>query len=241
VFRQSQQSAIVRNAHRILHGADLEDAPGPAGGLSDFYVVVKEEPEEVLAVLERLLKERIPRRFRLDPRRDVQVLSPMYRGILGTDHLNERLQELLNPGGERIAAGGGRFRVGDKVMQVRNDYDKEVFNGDVGVVSAWDADEKTLLVSFDGRMVLYPATDLNELVLAYAVSVHKSQGSEYPAVVIPLHTQHYVMLQRNLFYTGVTRGRRLVVVVGNRRGIGRAIRNDEQRHRWTRLRERLLN
>lgn len=242
VFRQSQQSAIVRNAHRILHGADLEDgAPDPAGALSDFYVVVKEEPEEVLAVVERLLKERIPQRFGLDPRRDVQVLSPMYRGILGTDHLNERLQELLNPHGEKVAAGGGRFRVGDKVMQVRNDYDKEVFNGDVGVVSAWDAGEKALLVAFDGRAVVYPSTDLHELVLAYAVSVHKSQGSEYPAVVIPLHTQHFVMLQRNLFYTGVTRGRRLVVVVGNRRGIGRAIRNDEQRHRWTRLRERLID
>ena len=237
VFRQSQQSAIVRNAHRILHGVGLEESA--AGASSDFYVVEKEDPEEVLDVIERMLTRRIPERFGFDPRREVQVLAPMYRGLLGTDHLNTRLQELLNPRGETVSASGGRFRVGDKVMQVRNDYDKDVFNGDVGEVVAWDAQEKALAVSFDGRPVLYPSSDLHELVLAYAVSVHKSQGSEYPAVIVSLHTQHYVMLQRNLFYTAVTRGRRLVVVVGNRRGIGRAIRNDEMRHRWTRLADRL--
>ena len=237
IFRQSQESAIVRNAHRILSGEDLE--PPAPGAKSDFYFIEKEAPEDVLAIVRRLLGERIPEGFGFDPILDVQVLAPMYRGILGTDHLNEQLQALLNPEGRKVSFSGGRFRVGDRVMQIRNDYDKDVFNGDVGLVRRFDPEAKTMVVAFDGRLVEYTSADLHELVLAYAVSVHKSQGSEYPAVVLPVHTQHYVMLQRNLLYTGVTRGKKLVVLVGNRRGLQRAIRNDQMTRRWTRLAERL--
>jgi exodeoxyribonuclease V alpha subunit len=237
IFRQSQESAIVRNAHRILQGRELEALDETAG--SDFFFIEKEDPEDILDALRRVVGRRIPERFGLDPLGDVQVLAPMYRGLLGTDNLNHELQALLNPNGAPIPFGGARFRVGDKVMQIRNDYDKDVFNGDVGLVRDFDAALKTVTVAMEGRDVVYEAPDLSELVPAYAVTVHKSQGSEYPAVVVPLHTQHYMMLQRNLLYTAVTRGRRLVVLVGSRRAVRLAISNNEMTRRFTCLAARL--
>jgi exodeoxyribonuclease V alpha subunit len=237
IFRQAQASLIITNAHRINQG-ELPQEP-PADALADFYFIEKEEPEAILAALKTLVKERIPRRFGLHPVDEVQVLVPMNRGLIGTASLNAALQEHLNPSGEELARGSRTFRVGDKVMQVRNNYELGVFNGDIGRVEAIDQEEQALVVRYDGRQVAYAWADLDELVLAYATSVHKSQGSEYPCVVLPLHTQHYTLLQRNLLYTGVTRGRKLVVLVGSRKALGIAVRNGETQKRFTRLASRL--
>jgi exodeoxyribonuclease V alpha subunit len=183
---------------------------------------------------------RMPRRFGLDPIRDVQVLCPMNRGGVGARSLNIELQAALNPAGElKVERFGWTFAPGDKVMQIENDYDKEVYNGDIGFVADVEPEEGELTVSFDGRSVAYSFGELDALVPAYAASIHKSQGSEYPAVVIPVMTQHYAMLQRNLLYTGVTRGKRLVVLVGQKTAIGIAVRNVSGRRRWSKLAERL--
>ncbi len=185
-----------------------------------------------------VITSRIPRRFGLDPVRDVQVLCPMNRGSLGARTLNIELQQALNPPGERrVERFGWTFCPGDKVMQVANDYERDVFNGDLGIISAIDMEEGTLSVSFEGRAVEYGFGELDELVLAYATTIHKAQGSEYPVVVIPLATQHYAMLARNLLYTGVTRGKRLVVLVGQRKALAMAVRNGNARRRWSKLRE----
>jgi len=237
IFRQAQASLIITNAHRINQG-ELPQVP-PADALADFYFVEKEEPEAILAAIKTLVKERIPRRFGLHPVDEVQVLVPMNRGLIGTANLNAVLQEHLNPSGEELARGHRTFRVGDKVMQVRNNYELGVFNGDIGRVELIDKEEQALVVRFDGRPVAYASTELDELVLAYATSVHKSQGSEYPCVVLPLHTQHYALLQRNLLYTGVTRGKKLVVLVGSKKALGIAVRNGEFQKRYTRLAARL--
>ena len=187
-----------------------------------------------------IVQERIPKRFGLDPIRDIQVLCPMNRGGLGARSLNIELQNVLNPPGEvRIERFGWTFCPGDKVMQIENDYDKEVYNGDLGVVSRIDIEESELTVDFDSREVIYGFAELDELVLAYATTIHKSQGSEYPAVVIPLTPQHYVMLQRNLIYTGVTRGKRLVVLIGQRKALAIAVKGTQTR-RWSKLREWLM-
>src|SRR5438128_6332839 len=200
----------------------------------DFYFVDAADPEEGVRKLLAIVRERIPKRFGFDPIRDIQVLCPMNRGGLGARSLNIELQKELNPHGEiRIERFGWTFCPGDKVMQVENNYDKEVYNGDLGVVSRLDAEEGELSVEFDGREVVYGFTELDELVLAYATTIHKSQGSEYPAVVIPITTQHYPMLQRNLVYTGVTRGKRLVVLVGERRALAMAIRAGGGKRRWS--------
>jgi exodeoxyribonuclease V alpha subunit len=234
VFRQAAESGIVANAHRVNAGRPPESAPaGP--GPSDFHVVRAEDPERALELTVHLVCERIPKAYGLDPIEDVQVLAPMYKGSLGCDALNARLRARLNPGG----AGGLRgLRPGDKVMQVRNDYDKEVFNGDIGRVV--QALPDGLVVEVDGRRVAYDAKDADELQLAYAVTVHKSQGSEYPAVVMVLHGQHHVMLARNLLYTAITRGKKLVVLVGSLPAMARAARNDRRATRHGRLRERLV-
>jgi exodeoxyribonuclease V alpha subunit len=188
-----------------------------------------------------VVAERIPARFGLDPVRDVQVLCPMNRGGLGARSLNVELQKALNPPGElRVERFGWTFCPGDKVMQVANDYDREVYNGDLGVISAMDMEEGELTVRFEGREVVYGFGELDELVLAYATTIHKAQGSEYPAVVIPLTTQHYTMLARNLLYTGVTRGKRLVVLIGQRRALAIAVKNRNTRRRWSKLREWML-
>lgn len=201
------------------------------------FFVEAEDAERALQRLLQVVSERIPQRFGLDPVRDVQVLCPMNRGGLGAQALNQALQRLLNPhGAPAIERYGQRFAVGDKVMQIENDYDKEVYNGDLGVVRAIAVEEETMTVEFDGRPVTFDFGDLDRVVLAYATTVHKAQGSEYPAVVIPVTTQHYPMLQRHLLYTGVTRGKRLVVLVGQTRALAIAVRGKQTRRRWSQLR-----
>ncbi len=239
VFRQAAASQVIVNAHRINAGRmpELQAREG-----SDFFFVEAAEPEDGVRKLLTVVCERIPARFGLDPVRDVQVLCPMNRGSLGARALNVALQQALNPPGAlRVERFGWTFGPGDKVMQVTNDYDRDVFNGDLGVITGLDADEGELTVRFDAREVVYGFGELDELVLAYATTIHKSQGSEYPAVVIPLTTQHYAMLARNLLYTGVTRGKRLVVLVGQRRALALAVRNQGGRRRWSKLREWLTS
>ena len=238
VFRQDSAGLIVTNAHRVLAG-ELPMLQGEEGRPNDFFFIERDDPEELVETLRRLVAERIPARFGRDPRREVQVLAPMRRGRLGATSLNQELQALLNPDGAEVPGSRGRLRVGDRVMQVRNDYELEVFNGDLGLVEGVDEETGDVLVRFDERTVRYLAGELDPLELAYACSIHKSQGSEYPCVVVVLHTQHYVMLQRNLLYTALTRGKRLVVLLGNRRAIARAVGNAATRQRWTRLADRL--
>lgn len=236
IFRQAEQSLIVTNAHRINRGElpRIENRDG-----SDFFVLAEDDPERILATLKGLVSERLPRKYGLDPVRDIQVLTPMHRGLLGAGNLNQELQGLLNPGGPALQRGGRTLRRGDKVMQIRNNYDLDVFNGDVGQVEAIEETDQLVQVRFDERRVSYTFSELDELVHAYACTVHKSQGSEYPCVVLPLHTQHFTLLQRNLLYTAVTRGKRLVVVVGSRRALAIAVRNGSTKERHTRLAERL--
>ncbi|NHO33532.1 SF1B family DNA helicase RecD2 [Acetobacter fallax] len=238
VFRQAAQSRIITNAHRINEGRmpELSVEEG-----SDFYFVEAAKPEIGLRKLLAVVKDRVPARFGLDPVRDVQVLCPMNRGGLGARSLNVELQQALNPPGEmKVERFGWTYGPGDKVMQIANDYDRDVFNGDLGVIDRIDIEEGEMTVSFDGREVIYGFGELDELMLAYATTIHKSQGSEYPAVVIPLVTQHYAMLARNLLYTGVTRGRKLVVLVGQKKALAIAVRNQGARRRWSKLREWLV-
>ena len=239
IFRQEAGGYIVRNAHNINEGHRLELPEPSQHGLSDFYMLPCNEPDEVLQRLLELVTKRIPQRFHLNPLTDIQVLSPMRRASLGTDNLNAILQETLNPQGPEIERFGRKYRLHDRVMQIRNNYDKEVFNGDVGSIAAVDPEEQTIVVEMDGRRVGYDLTDLDELVHAYAGTIHKSQGSEYPAVVILMTTQHFKMLQRNLLYTAVTRGKQLVCIVGSHKAIGMAIANTEMRQRRTSLKDRL--
>ncbi len=239
VFRQAAESQIIVNAHRINAG---KMPVLQAKEASDFFFVDAADPEEGVRKLLAVVGERIPSRFGLDPVRDIQVLCPMNRGGLGARSLNIALQAALNPPGEaRVERFGWTFCPGDKVMQVTNDYERNVFNGDLGVITGLDMNEAELVVSFDGRAVTYGFGELDELVLAYATTIHKSQGSEYPAVVIPLTTQHYTMLARNLLYTGVTRGKRLVVLVGQVRALAIAVKNGGGRRRWSKLREWLAS
>jgi exodeoxyribonuclease V alpha subunit len=235
VFRQAAESQIIINAHRINEGR-LPNLT--AAEASDFYFVDAAEAEDGVRKVLAMVQERIPKRFGFDPIRDIQVLCPMNRGGLGARSLNIELQNVLNPPSDtRIERFGWTFCPGDKVMQVENNYDKDVYNGDLGVVSHIDMEEGELHTDFDGRDVTYGFGELDELVLAYATTIHKSQGSEYAAVVIPLTTQHYPMLQRNLVYTGVTRGKRLVVLVGQRKALAIAVKGAQTRRRWSKLRE----
>lgn len=238
IFRQAGQSWIVRAAHAIEHGDIPESAPA---GKGDFYFVEANSPDSILERLVAMVRERIPARFGLDPLRDVQVLTPMNRSELGAQSLNLRLQEVLNPAkaGPQVQRFGWTFRIGDKVMQRHNNYKKEVFNGDIGRIDAIDESEREVTVELDGKSVVYDFGELDELSLSYATTIHKAQGSEYPAVVIPLHTQHYMMLQRNLLYTGVTRGKRLVAIVGSRKALEMAVQRHEVGRRYSALRRRL--
>jgi exodeoxyribonuclease V alpha subunit len=237
IFRQARESKIVVNAHKINNGIlpTFEDHVPD----SDFYFIQQEDPEKVLQIILELIKDRIPKRFGLDPVDDIQVLTPMHKGLVGAGNLNTELQKNLNPSQEEIIRGNRNFRINDKVMQIRNNYDKEVFNGDIGRIVGIRPDENEVTVLFDGRNVDYEFYELDELVLAYAVSVHKSQGSEYPAVIIPILSQHYILLQRNLIYTAVTRGRHLVVMVGTLKALAMGIQNDKTQRRFTYLRYRL--
>jgi exodeoxyribonuclease V alpha subunit len=235
VFRQAAESRIIVNAHRINQGLMPEWAQDPA---SDFHFVGCADAEDGAAKILQIVRERIPARYGLDPIRDIQVLCPMNRGGLGARSLNIDLQQALNPPDElRVERFGSTYGIGDKVMQVENDYDKEIYNGDLGVVRSIDPEASEIVIDFDGREVTYGFSELDEIVLAYATTIHKSQGSEYPAVVIPLTTQHYPMLQRNLVYTGVTRGKRLVVIVGQKKAMAIAVKGAGARRRWSKLRE----
>ncbi len=240
IFRQSADSGIVRNSHRILHGELPHGSTDPDG---EFFVVTCREPEKAARLVTQLVTERIPARFGLDPLRDIQVLTPMHRGPTGTTSLNAALQAALNPKGIGLRSGEAELRVGDKLMQRKNDYDKDVFNGDVGEASALDEEGGILSVRYDAelgqRTVPYGRAELNQLQLAYATTIHKSQGSEYPAVVIPLSSQHFVMLSRNLLYTAVTRAKRLCVLVADPRALELAISETRKEERRTRLAERL--
>jgi len=197
------------------------------------------DPQKCMDIAIEFMTERIPRKFGMNPLEDVQVLTPMRKNLLGTDSLNAALQKTLNPRGEGLVRGGTTFRPGDRVMQLRNNYDKDVFNGDIGFVKTVSPDERKMVVTFDGRPVQYDGGDLDELVLAYAMTIHKSQGSEYPAVIIILHTQHYVMLQRNLLYTALTRGKKLVLLIGVPYAVDQAIKTNAVRERRTALAELL--
>ena len=238
IFRQAKESLIIVNAHKINQG--LMPTFNPSGRkLADFYFIEQEEPEKVLGIILELVKERIPSRFGFDPIDDIQVLTPMHKGLVGAGNLNLELQQALNPGPDSLTRGGRNFRLQDKVMQIQNNYEKEVFNGDLGRIVRIDPESQEVIIDFDGRRVPYDYADLDEVVLAYAISIHKSQGSEYPAVVMPILTQHYVLLQRNLIYTAVTRGRKLVVIVGTRKALAMGIKNDKTKRRYTFLQKRL--
>ena len=236
IFRQAAGSKIITNAHRINEGAfpDIRNTPK-----SDFYFISEEDPEKLLQTLLDLVTKRLPGRFKLHPYDDIQLLAPMRRGIIGTENLNIALQQALNKNTPTYISGRN-FALGDKVMQIRNNYNKEVFNGDIGRVVKIDTDEHELLVKVDERIIPYDFTELDELVLAYAVSIHKYQGSECPCVVIPVHTTHFKMLHRNLLYTGVTRGKRLVVLVGSKKALAIAVKNDEVKKRYTGLKQALI-
>jgi exodeoxyribonuclease V alpha subunit len=237
IFRQARESLIVLNAHRI-NGGEMPDV-SKGEEHSDFFFMEIEDPSVIVETVKDLVARRIPSRFGVDPVDDIQVLTPMHRGDLGAINLNTVLQDLLNPGGEGVVRGSRLFRVGDKVMQIRNNYDLGVFNGDLGRIRSVDGTERRMTVLFDQRTAEYDLADLDQLVLGYACSIHKAQGSEYPVVVMPIHTQHYALLQRNLLYTGITRGTRLVVLLGTRKALGIAVRNNRVKARHTRLAERL--
>jgi len=240
IFRQARQSRIIVNAHRINQGIlPMAEPVGDNAPDPDFFFIEQEDPERVLETIVELVRKRIPRRFGLDPLDDIQVLTPMHKGVVGATNLNRRLQETLNPGEGGVARGDRVYRVNDKVMQIRNNYDKDVFNGDIGRITAISTEEKELTVLVDGREVVYDFSELDEIVHAYAVSVHKSQGSEYPAVIFPVLTQHYILLQRNLIYTAVTRARRLAVIVGTRKALAIGVKSMRTERRYTLLRDRL--
>lgn len=236
IFRQAQGSRIIMNAHRINKGEAIDMRGGKE---SDFFFASKESNEEVVETMVKYCTQNLPRYYHVDAFRDIQVLTPMQRGTCGAANLNQVLQEAMNPTRIFLHRGGTQYRLHDKVMQIRNDYDKEVFNGDIGTVTRVDMEERELTVDFDGRAVVYDVTELDELALAYAVTIHKAQGSEYPIVVMPFTMSHFVMLQRNLLYTGVTRAKKILVLIGEKKAVYYAIKNEKTTERNTKLAERL--
>ena len=236
IFRQSRDSMIIVNAHRVNNGL----MPILTGtGRSDFQFIEMEDPDAAVERLVGLCRERIPRKFGYHSIDDIQVLTPMHKGTVGALNLNAELQKHLNPSKDELLRGGKTFKTGDKVMQIKNNYDKDVYNGDIGRIKRIDREEQEVYVDFYGKLVSYDLSDLDELVLAYATSVHKAQGSEYPAVVMPILMQHYILLQRNLLYTGITRGKKLVVLLGTKKALSIAVGNDRQQMRYTLLKQRL--
>lgn len=236
IFRQAAGSRIIINAHKINNGTFPEISPLSN---SDFYFIEAEEPEDVLRNILSLVTQRLPLKYNYDPFQEIQVLAPMKRGIVGIDNLNHELQQQLNPKGSILTWGGKRLLTGDKVMQIRNDHKKCVYNGDIGIIESIDPEEQELVILFDDRPIVYAFSDLDEITLAYAVSIHKYQGSECPCIVMPVHTTHFKLLHRNLLYTGVTRGKKLVVLVGTKKALAIAVKNDEVKRRYTGLRHAL--
>ncbi|HPC65770.1 MAG TPA: ATP-dependent RecD-like DNA helicase [Syntrophorhabdaceae bacterium] len=239
IFRQSKESMIIVNAHRVNKG----EMPYLKRGFNkneDFFFAEIEDPEEVVRYIVYLCREAVPSRFGYNPVDDIQVLTPMHKGLAGVANLNRELQQALNPEGMELVRAGKVFRVGDKVMQIRNNYEKDVYNGDIGRIVSIDQEVQEVCVDYDSRIIKYEFLELDEIILAYAISVHKSQGSEYPVIIMPVLTQHYMLLQRNLIYTGITRGKRLVFIVGTKKALSIAIRNNKPLNRFTMLRERLL-
>jgi exodeoxyribonuclease V alpha subunit len=259
IFRQAKDSLIIANAHRVNRGEMpvLKNAPGQtaavpsteemrqAGRLpynaADFFFIAEDNPEKIVATIKTLCKERVPGKFGFDPMRDVQVLTPMHKGVCGSENLNRELQATINPNGAVIQRLGRIYRVGDRVMQIRNNYDRDVFNGDLGSIRRIDLMEQQVIVAFEEREIGYEFEDMDELVPAYAISVHKSQGNEYPVVIMPLLTQHYILLQRNLLYTAITRGKKLVILIGSKKALAIAVRNNKHAARYSRLKELLRN
>jgi exodeoxyribonuclease V alpha subunit len=240
IFRQARESLIVQNAHRIRVGKfpKLDQLTDPDGE-HEFYFFEANTPDMAQKMILRLCRDELPQRFLLDPISDIQVLTPMHKGKAGTIALNQTLQHALNPTGKAVKTPYGEFRCGDKVMHLKNNYQKEVFNGDMGIVIEAEEAGGRIEVDYDGRIVGYEADDLDEISLGYAITVHKSQGSEYPAVVIPMMTAHFPLLQRNLLYTAVTRGKNLVILVGMEKAVCLALENDRPQNRTTLLKERL--
>ncbi len=236
IFRQAKESQIIVNAHLINQGLLPQITNS---GRSDFYFIQEEEPETILEQIKSLYAERLPRKFDFNPLEDIQVLTPMNRGILGTTNLNHELQQLVNPKGEEVSRAGRIFRVNDKIMQIVNNYDKEVYNGDLGQIIRISLENQEAIVKFDASEISYDFSELDELMPAYAVSVHKAQGSEYRAIILPVVTQHYMLLQRNLIYTALTRAKELTVLVGTKKALAIAVKNNKIEQRYTRLGERL--
>jgi exodeoxyribonuclease V alpha subunit len=238
IFRQSQESMIIVNAHRI-NGGLMPTMKSDGVHKADFHFIEIEDPDAALERIVGLCKERIPKKFGYRSVEDIQVLTPMHRGTVGAANLNVELQKQLNPSTDEISRSGRTFKKGDKVMQIRNNYDKDVYNGDIGRIVKIDREDQEVAVNFDGKFISYDFSELDELVLAYATSVHKAQGSEYPCIVMPVLVQHYILLQRNLLYTGITRGKRLVVLVGTKKALNIAVNNNKTQLRHTLLKERL--
>jgi len=241
IFRQAHKSPIVFNAHKIRQGEFPVFKPlNHTEGLSEFYFIEQNDPNTVVATILELCNKTIPERFNFDPVHEVQILTPMHKGVIGTTHLNQVLQEVLNPNPVIIEARGSTFKIGDKVMHLKNNYQKEVFNGDIGTIRTVDVKENVFSVDFYGRTVSYDFTEMDEISLAYAITVHKSQGSEYPAVILPIMTQHFVLLQRNLLYTAITRGKKLVILIGTKKALAIALKNDTPKKRLSGLAFRLM-
>jgi len=236
IFRQAKESLVVVNAHRINSGQ--MPYTRSKSGQGDFHFFEREDPEDILNTIKLLVTKWVPGRFRFSVD-DIQVLTPMHMGLIGAANLNKVLQDIINPSKESLMRGNRIFRKGDRVMQIRNNYDLDVYNGDIGRILSIDQIEREVRVNFDGRLVVYDYSDLDDLILAYACSIHKSQGSEFPVVIIPFHTQHYMMLQRNLLYTAITRGKRLVIIVGSKKALAIAVKNNRVQERFTQLSERL--
>ena len=242
IYRQGPQSRIITNAHAVNSGRLPDLTPVPKNVFSDFYWIEQEDPERVISIIGEMAKERIPRRFKFDPMRDIQVLTPMNRGNCGTKTLNDKLQDVLNPEtmrGPHLTFGEKKFRYGDRVMQIRNNYDKKVFNGDMGRLIHIDPKNKMFKIKFEDKIAEYEFVEADQIVLSYAVTVHKSQGSEFPVVIMPILTQHFIMLQRNLLYTGMTRAKKLMVLIGSRKALSMAVNNARMEPRFSQLRARL--
>lgn len=241
IFRQEEDSLIIVNAHRINEGQFPALPASDKNRLHDFYFIEESQPEKILDIIKDLCTKRVPEKFNLDPIGDVQVLTPVHRGEIGASNLNAELQNVLNPSSVTIVRGGRIFKLNDKVMQTRNNYEKDVYNGDIGKIVAIDQEDQEITVRYDSGEIKYAYSELDEIVHAYCISCHKSQGSEYPAVIIPIITQHYMLLQRNLLYTAVTRAKKLVVLVGTKKALSMAIHNNKIQHRYTYLRQRLVD